>query len=255
MKVNKTPARRLRKGLLLLATLVVFTIACGSNDLSRSEAEKSIREANDFKIPFQIEYTQGDAKYNEGLLEVISDDETKEQATARKIKQYLELNPQVAVLNHYGMILPQVVPREEKPPKRVYYSNPAFWHFQEKYTGSDKANEYWQEAGILPNSAAFPLARREFVGVTGITKQGENQAIVEFGWKWQPNQIGKAFDNTTDEFKSLPPDLQRQLTGEKIPAGESRRRDWRIDWKAEKCGQGLFQKYDDGWRLVRISGL
>lgn len=245
MKVNKTPACCLRKGLLLLATLVVFTIACGSNELSRSQAEKSIREANEFKVPFQLEYTQGDIKYNEGLLEVISDDETKEQAVIRRIAKYMELNPQIAVLNHYGMVTAQVAAREEKPPKRVYYSNPEYWHFQEKYAGTDKANKYWQEASLPPNNTTFPLARRNFIEVTGMIKQGDNQFLVEFWWKWQPNEIGKSLDTTTAEFKSLPLELQQLLTGEKIPAGEIHARKWHIDWKAEKRGQGLFQKYDD----------
>lgn len=256
MRSKKTPARYLRTALLTVTSLLVgLSLACGSGELFRSDAEKSIKENDDFKIPFQIEYTQGDAKYNEGLLEVTFDDETKEQATERKIKQYLELNPQIAALNHYGIIIPQVVPREEKPPKRVYYSNPAYWHFQEKYVGSEKANDYWKEIGFPPNNAAFPLARREFVSGTGVNKQNENQSIVEFTWKWQPNEIGKAMDGSTAEFKSLPVELQRLLTGEKIPAGEFQSRNWQIDWKAEKRGQAMFQKYDDGWRLVRILGL
>lgn len=257
MKSEK-PLARLANSTFFLLVLVLCVIAAGcgeSGELSRSAAEKSISESNDFKTPFQIEYTQGNVKYNEGLLEVISEDETKEQATARRIARYLELNPQIAVLDHFGMVVPQVIPREEKAPKRVYYSNPAFWSFSEKYTGSEKARKYWQELGLPPVETAFPLAERKFIEVTGITKQGESQAVVEFKWEWHPNEIGKALGGSTKEFKLLPVDLQKLLTGEKIPAGEIQSRNWQIDWRVEKHGQAFFQKYDDGWRLVRIFNL
>lgn len=257
MRTKKTLAQATDKAFfLLILVLSIIAAGCGgSGELSRSGAEKSIIESNDFKSPFQLEYTQSDIKYNEGLLEVGSNDETKEQAIARRIARYMELNPQIAILNYYGLVTTQVVPREEKPPARVYYSNPAFWHFSEKYTGSEKAKEYWQEVGFPPDNEAFPLARREFIGVTGITKQGENQSTVEFKWRWQPNKIGKSLDGISEEFKSLPIELQQLLTGEKIPVGEIQSRNWQINWQIEKQGQALFQKYDDGWRLVKIFGL
>ena len=243
--------------LFLITVLVVTGLAagCRSGELSRSEAEKLIRESGDFKTPFQIAYTESNLKYNEGLLTVIADDETQEQAVARRISQYLELNPQIAVLNHFGLVVPQVVPREAKAPPRTAYSNIVFWHFREKYTGSSKAAKYWQEAGFQTNEEAFPLAGRDFTEVTGITKQGENQATVEFRWVWKPNEVGKALDSTSAEFKSLPVELQQLLTGEKIPVGELQSRSWVIDWRTPVRGQAMFQKYDDGWRLAGIFGL
>lgn len=241
--------------LLSILCLSTFSASCGAGELTRPKAEELINQSADFKGHYQIEYTQGDEKYNDGLLEVISADETKEQAVARKTKQYMELNPQIAVLNHYGMVTPNVVPREEKPPARVYYSNPAFWHFQEKYTGSDRADEFWRKLGLEPNKETFPLAKRELIEVTGLIKQGDQQFTAEFKWRWLPNEIGRAMDSTTDEYKALPADLQDFLSGDKIPAGEYRAHDWRINWKFEKQGRAIFQKYDNGWRLTSISGL
>ncbi|MGC2237999.1 MAG: hypothetical protein WA584_17700 [Pyrinomonadaceae bacterium] len=253
MKTEKAPMSFVNI-LAFLVFLIILLAGCRSEELSRSTAAKLITESSNFKSPFQLEYTQGDIKYNEGLLTVISDDETKEQAIQRRIKKYMELTPQVAVLYYYGLVDPQVTPREEKPPARVYYSNPSFWHFNEKYIGTQKANKYWQEIGFQPTDAAFPIAQRDrSVEITGITNQGENQTTVEFKWKWKPNEIGKAFDSSTSEFKSLPVELQQFLTGEKIPEGEMRASDWRIDWKSEKQGRALFQKYADGWRLVNIN--
>lgn len=254
MKSDKAP-KVLFNILVFHIFLMLMLAGCSSKELSRATAEKLISEANDFKSPFQIEYTQGDIKYNEGLLTVISDTETKEEATQRRIKKYMELNPQVAVLYHYGLVEPKVTSLDERAPGKVFQNNPVFWRFSERYVGTEKADKYWQQTGFQSTRETLPLAQREFVEVTGITNQGETQATVEFKWRWKPNEIGRALDSSTGEFKSLPVELQQLLTGEKIPEGEMQSRDWRMDWKAEKQGRALFQKYDDGWRLIKIFNL
>ena len=66
-------------------------------------------------------------------------------------------------------------------------------------------------------SLQIPVARRELLAVTGITKQG-NTADVEFTWKWVPlNEIGAALYSG---------DLHYTSTVE-------------------------FRQYDDGWRLMQ----
>ena len=62
----------------------------------------------------------------------------------------------------------------------------------------------------------IPVARRELVGVTGISKQG-NQADVDFTWKWVPlNEVGAALYSGDMRYNST-------------------------------VG---FRDYDDGWRIV-----
>ncbi len=71
----------------------------------------------------------------------------------------------------------------------------------------------------------IPYAKREIVEVTGISepKSGDNFSQVKFTWRSQPDdKIGKAMDKS--EF------------------GQT------FD------GEAFFQKFDDGWRVVRISG-
>ena len=63
----------------------------------------------------------------------------------------------------------------------------------------------------------IPVARRELVGVTGISKQG-SQADVDFTWKWVPlNEVGAALYSGDLHYNSI-------------------------------VG---FREYDDGWRLLR----
>jgi hypothetical protein len=63
----------------------------------------------------------------------------------------------------------------------------------------------------------IPAARREVIGVTGISKQGTS-AEVEFAWRWIPvNEIGAAFYADDQHYRSL-------------------------------VG---FRQFDDGWRIVQ----
>jgi hypothetical protein len=75
---------------------------------------------------------------------------------------------------------------------------------------------------LIPNAAApsqyfsVPVAKRQFVGVTGISKNG-NLADVDFLWKWIPlNEVGSAL---------YPGDVQYKAT--------------------VSC-----RRYDDGWRVI-----
>jgi len=39
-----------------------------------------------------------------------------------------------------------------------------------------------------------PLAQRQLVGIAGVSMNGPDNAIVEYTWKWLPNQLGDVFD-------------------------------------------------------------
>jgi hypothetical protein len=39
-----------------------------------------------------------------------------------------------------------------------------------------------------------PLAQRRLVSISDVTMSGVNNAIVEYTWKWVPNQMGDLFD-------------------------------------------------------------
>ena len=66
-------------------------------------------------------------------------------------------------------------------------------------------------------SFAIPVARRGFVGVTGISRQG-GTADVDFTWRWVPlNEIGAALYSSDLHYRS----------------------------------SVAFRDYDDGWRIVQ----
>lgn len=68
-----------------------------------------------------------------------------------------------------------------------------------------------------PSTLTIPVAKRQLLGVTGISKQA-GYAIVEFAWKWTPlNEIGAAL---------FPGDVRYRST----------------------VG---FRQFDDGWRIMQ----
>lgn len=84
----------------------------------------------------------------------------------------------------------------------------------------EKGNNLWGD------NYKIPLAKREVVEVTGISesKSGDNFAQATFTWHLQPiGEIGKALDTGKDSEQKFD-------------------------------GTATLQKFDDGWRVVGISG-
>ncbi len=52
-------------------------------------------------------------------------------------------------------------------------------------------------------SYAVPIAERKLVEVSKVTMANPSHAIVEFTWKWEPNQLGEVFDASGPLVKSF----------------------------------------------------
>jgi len=96
-------------------------------------------------------------------------------------------------------------------------------HLTEKGRREAVSWEKYKQMGIL-DMYNIPYAKREIVEVTGISELNSGSfAQATFIWRTQPsNEIGRAMDKSETEQTFN--------------------------------GEAFFQKFDDGWRLVRISG-
>ena len=52
-------------------------------------------------------------------------------------------------------------------------------------------------------SYAIPLAERQLVEISKVTMNGVNDALVEYTWKWVPNQLGNDFDAAGGQVKAF----------------------------------------------------
>jgi hypothetical protein len=170
--------------LCLLAALMLTS--CSPRDfLSRRLAADLISASETFKAPQHFVLQTG----------VVSN------------KEYF--SPENLVLQHHGWISATNAACSSglTPPCWDVLLTPSGVDAVHSVIGSDEASR---------PSFALPTARRELIGIAGITKQG-NEADVDFTWKWVPlNEIGAALYSSDLHYKST-------------------------------VG---FRNYDDGWRLV-----
>ncbi len=122
-------------------------------------------------------------------------------------------SPEYLVLQHKGWISASTVPC---PPA---LAPPPCWDVLLTPSGVETVRALVSPENSTKPSMNIPVAKREIVAVTGISKQG-TVADVEFVWKWSPlNEIGAALFSGDLRYKST-------------------------------VG---FHKYDDGWRVLESS--
>jgi hypothetical protein len=184
---SKRPNRSMKKAFLILA---LFLSACSPRDfLTRRLASDLISTSAALKAPQQYVLQTG----------VISN------------QTYLA--PEYPVLQHQGWI---TATSTKCPPTLV---PPPCWDVFLTPSGVDTIHTLVSTEDASKPSIRIPVARREFVAVTGISKQG-NLADVDFTWKWVPlNEIGAALYSGQPRYKST------------------------VD----------FREYDDGWRIAQTA--
>jgi hypothetical protein len=120
------------------------------------------------------------------------------------------LSPESLVLQHHGWISATTAPC----PAAIV--PPPCWDVVLTPSGVETVRPLLAPAEEGKPSFSVPVARRELVAITGVSKQG-NVADVDFIWRWQPaNEVGSALYTS---------DLRYHST----------------------VG---FRDYDDGWRVV-----
>lgn len=171
----------------LIAALFLMTSCSARDFLTRRLAADLISASDTFKAPQQFLLLTG----------VVSN------------KDYV--SPEYLVLQHHGWISATTATCP------VGMVPPPCWDVLLTPSGVETVR------GLVPaeeaDKASFTLrvARRELVGVTGISKQG-TAADVDFTWRWVPlNEIGAALYSSDLHYKSTV----------------------------------TFRNYDDGWRVVQ----
>lgn len=175
-----------RPGSFLILVCLCCATACSPRDyLTRRLAGDLIAGSNSFKTPQQFWVRTG----------IVSN------------KEYL--SPEYMVLQRHGWITGANVPCTPG------VSPAPCWDVALTPIGVETFRDL-MPANSSPQYFSVPAARRQLVGITGISKS-DNVADVDFQWKWAPlNEVGAALYNTGVQYNSTV----------------------------------AFRKYDDGWRVV-----
>ncbi len=112
---------------------------------------------------------------------------------------------------------------------------------------TDRFKQVLPEAKASPQDAGpscsydlvtFNTAEKKMLEVTGIVRESDTAAIVEFKWKWEPkNVVGEALMEGSDFQRQLPPEQLRILKSAGIVLDK------------EGYGRSRLILYDDGWRI------
>jgi hypothetical protein len=184
--VSRT-ARLMRKKSTLPLFAVLFLLSCSPRDfLTRRLAADLISTSEAFKTSQQFVLQTG----------VVSNKEF--------------VSPEYLVLQRRGWISATTAPC---PPG---LAPPPCWDVLLTPAGVDTVRTLIPAEETTKASLSIPVARRELVGVTGLSKQGD-LADVDFTWRWFPlNEVGAALYSGNLRYNST-------------------------------VG---FRDYDDGWRIV-----
>jgi len=176
-----------KKSRLCLIGLLLLVACSPRNFLTRRLAADLIASSDAFKTPQQFVLQTGivsDANYT---------------------------SPELLVLQHKGWISAAnaACPQGMAPPP--------CWEVLLTPSGVDTVQALFPGQETGKSTYALPVARRELVAVTGISRRG-GAADVEFTWRWTPlNEIGAALYSADLRYKSTV----------------------------------TFREYDDGWRVVQ----
>jgi hypothetical protein len=124
------------------------------------------------------------------------------------------LSPEYLVLQRRGWITGATA----KCPSEI--SPPPCWDVALTPLGVEAVRNLMPASGTNSQFVSVPVARRQLVGITGISKSG-GFADVDFLWKWVPlNEVGAALYAGDVQYRSTV----------------------------------AFRQYDDGWRVIERGG-
>jgi len=175
-----------KKSTLCLVTFLLLASCSPRDFLTRRLARDLISASDAFRAPQQIVLQTG------------------------LVSNSIYLAPEYLVLQHHGWI------SATNSRCTAALVPPPCWDILLTPSGVDTVHALISTDEVSKPSFAIPVARRELVEITGVSKQG-NVADVDFTWKWVPlNEIGAALYSSDLHYKST-------------------------------VG---FRNYDDGWRIV-----
>lgn len=238
----------------LVVLIFVFYLptvsSCQSRELSRAQAQKMISVSDDFRQISMLDYINRYLKEDKrGTGDARSADEPEAESIQTRIDGYFREEPRVQIAHHLGLVEPHIKRTQFEPARSSIIKTAGFWYFDETWVNTSKGKTLWSDYDLPVQETTVPLARRDLVGITGITKISEMERGVDFSWRWLPNELGKALDPSTAEFKSLPEPMRRAL----LEGRSSEKRSLTYGWTGERTGRALFRKFDDGWRVERVT--
>lgn len=263
MKNTKNTKNKIRfaNKLILKSTiaLTVLATACASlvGGFSRGAALSAIEQDSRFKSPATMSVDVGWLPNARGYAWKLSPDDTVEAAAIRAKADFMKRQPQLDVAEQLGYIKvlfenPKLGENDMNMPPKLWEQKLGTWEFDVRSEMTDKGRKLWQDLGFEVNEKSLPLAIRNNAEVTGVTDESQTLKRVEFKYKWNPTDLGAAFDERNPAFSKLPEQLQKTLQKPPVPDLFGGGGGNLMDFTSPRGGVARFQKFDDGWRMFEL---
>ncbi len=257
-KNTKFITKFLKKNLISIALSIIAVMAIGCSMIggfNRSTAAGLIEKDKRYTAAAAMTIDIGGRIANASAdTPQKSANETVEEAAIRVREDFMQKQPQLFVAENLGYIKLHFEDGElgERTMGAPRFDNALqHWYFKARAEVTDKGRSLWKALNLTADEKSLPLAIRGTPDVTGLKDENPNMKSGDFTYKWEPNDLGKAFDPNGEEFKQLPPNLQETLKKNQYnPFGGSGNNT--MDFKTLRKGRAIFQKFDDGWRLNEI---
>ncbi len=245
----------------IILTLTVLAAACSSlnNGVTRSTAATAIEADKRYSAASAVSIDVSGKFDNVGGVTVYqtTSDDTAETAIPRAKAFFAERQPQIAVPEQLGYIKlyfekPELI--QAQMGEKNYDTALGLWKFKTRAELTDKGRALWEDLKLSVSDQSLPLAVRQSPEVTGIIDENPNNKRVDFTYKWQPTELGKAFDPSSSAFSKLSPELQEALKKTQFNIFGGGRNNT-ADFTSERKGLARFKKFDDGWRLADLNFL
>ena len=236
---------------------VALTVACSTlTGFSRKSAAALIEKDKRYGAPLTMTIDIGRRLTNAAAgISQMTADETAEQAIPRVRADFMQRHPQLFVAEQLGFIKLQFTGGElgERPMGAPRFDNRlGYWTFKPTAEITDAGRKLWTDLNLEIDEKNLPLAQRSEPEITGLKDENQSMKSSDFTFRWEPTKLGKAFDQQSDEFKQMPPDLQQALgkVQQNIFGGGTNNI---ADFKNARTGRAFFQRFDDGWRISNLA--
>ena len=236
--ISPSPSRRLprstvrggrRRAALVAIAVCAALVDCRlSKPISEEQAAQLIRESKAFarpkylRIPRQLTFTRSwYSRYGVEPLFTISELARVDAVLAvLKLQRMIRVDESIFGPGHGAMHLLVVTPTDIEGAALLSDEDPGTPLDEQER--EDRRNERPYGYGLLRRDdlKRYPgwriaVGTREFVQVDEIHNWKDanvelpvNELAIDFSWRWQPNELGDAFDSRSSTFESLPDTVQ-----------------------------------------------
>ena len=258
MKNTKTKNHFAVKFLSVTIVCAFLLASCSSlGGFSRRTAAVLIEKDNRYSGPASMTIDIGGRIANAaGRAWQISRDDTVEAAAVRAKEDFMQRQPQLIAAEQLGYIQlnfeeGELGESQMGMPIELREQKLGTWNFKVNAQITDQGRALWTDLNLPVKEKELPLAVRGAVTITGLKDENQTMKSADFTYRWEANELGKAFDPNSDQFKQLPQNLQEALkkTQYNMFGGGGNNT---MNFNSTRGGKAYFQKFDDGWRLGQL---